>query len=201
MLPVNPKFHTEHIDDKSVPILNDSKLRLIEETTVLSIAEKINILALFLGHKWITDIAIDQPDKIAASAILRQLELPHEENYYKDKERIRHSWLQVAANKAILRYILGNRENLSVIEAGVLYGYPVSHSLGYTQMLEKHMKGENKTIAEFYLSGIFSQKYNKRETEYFEKVWRDITKQSPVITHEARQHYDHSEYTSGVQQD
>lgn len=198
MLPIHPKFRSENPNDKSTLPLDTAKIRLIEETTALTISEKINILALFLGYKWVTEVAIDQPAKEASGAVLQQLSLPYKENYYKHSGE-HHTWLQVATNKAILHYILENRESLSIIEAGVLYGYPVSHSLGYAGMLEKRMKGKNKTIAEFYLSGVFSQDYNARETEHFETVWNDIIKQSPVIACKAKEHYDDSEHAFNAQ--
>jgi hypothetical protein len=188
MLPVNPRFHTDDKKNKLTRKLNTTRIQQLEKTFALTIPEKINILALFLGHKWITDVAIDQKDKSVAAEVLRQLGLPYEENYYEYNGE-RHTWLQAAANSAILQYVLEKRESLSVLEAGVLYGYPVSHSLGYIGMLEKEMKGSDKTIAEFYLSGVFSYTYSRCETGYFEKIWKDISAQSPVITHEAEVYY------------
>ena len=188
MLPVNPTYYKNTQIDKLIQKRDKNQIRTLEEASGLSIVEKINLLAILLGHKWITDVAIDEKDKTGADVLLEQLGLPYQENHYEYEDE-RHTWLQVAANKAILQYVLERGEDLSVLEAGVLYGYPVSHSLSYIGVLEKEMKGNDKTIAEFYLSGVFSRTYSEQETAHFELIWKDIVQQSHVIKREAELYY------------
>ena len=50
--------------------------------------------------------------------------------------------IQVASSQAILDYVMDRRDELTVIEAGVLYGYPISHALGYSGMIDRQWKNE-----------------------------------------------------------
>lgn len=188
MLPIGPVFYDNDPNKTSLRKLTRQRVEKLENTSELLISEKINLLALLLGYKWTTDVAIDIDNKDPARKVLDELELPYANNHYTHQSET-HTWLQVGANHAILDYVISRRNELSVIEAGMLYGYPVSHSLGYVGLLDKQMKGSDKTIAEFYLSGVFSAEYSERESKYFEEVWSKIAQTSSKIADEAKRHY------------
>lgn len=191
MLPVNPQFY-ENKRKKRLPQINIAEsLRTVEQASILSVPEKVNIVAMVLGYKWITDVAIDSEESFAgAESLLDQLGLSYTRNRYTHKDET-HKWIQVAATQAILDYVIERRDELTVLEAGVLYGYPISHSLGYVGLIEKEWKND-KSIAEFYLSGVYSRAYSTRESQYFEKVWAEITQASPEIARQAQMFYDKS---------
>ena len=191
MLPVNPLFFS-HDSSNTISSNNlNAKIKLLEAASALNVSEKLNIIALLLGYKWVTDVAIDKKSNwTVVRRILDDLKLPHQQNHYFYKEE-KHEWIQVAASERLLEYILSHRDDLSVIEAGVLYGYPVSHSLGYMELIQKQWKN-NKTIAEFYFSGVFSKAYHSRESEHFETVWQHVSSCSDVITRQAKDFYQQS---------
>ena len=90
-------------------------------------------------------------------------------------------------NQPILDYVIKRRTQLSVLEAGVLYGYPVSAVLAYNGLLEKTWF--NKTIAEYYLSGVFSKTSTAKERAHFESMWAAIAECSGNIVSEAKDEF------------
>lgn len=187
MLPVNGQISNYSISQKKVSRLQLQNFRAITSSSHLLVVEKINLIALLLGHKQVTDVAIDSKRMGNVEYLLRQLGLPYSRNHYDDPQGVKHEWVQVAINQPVLQYVIQRRNELTVIEAGVLYGYPTSACLAYAGMLEK--TGFDKTIAEHYLSGVFSKPYATREREHFERMWEDIAKASPEIVVEAEREY------------
>ncbi|WP_330266272.1 hypothetical protein [Streptomyces griseorubiginosus] len=187
MLPVKHKLINSPESQRKVVPLTKKRIEVIESSSHLLTVEKVNLLALLLGHKQVTDIAVDEKDKSSAAQLLETLGLPSALNYYIDPDGVRHEWLQVAINKPTLDYVLERREELTVLEAGVLYGYPSSACLAYIGFLEQAWF--DKTLAEYFLSGVFSVPYVKTERQYFERVWVDITEASPGVATQARAEY------------
>lgn len=187
MLPVNPIFRNHSRKDKEIRTLTAKKVRLIENASCITVSEKINLLCLLCGYKWVTDVDIGLANFDRVAALLEELGLPYRKNHYFHKTE-KYEWVQTAASPAILNYVMERGKDLTVIEAGVLYGYPVSHSLGYVGLLEKRIK-PGKTIAEFYLSGVSSVAYESRESEHFEAIWRHVSKVSRKISAEAEEFY------------
>ena len=183
MLPVNPQFTVQSDALKRVVRLTKKRVALIENGSHLLTVEKVNLLALLLGHKQITDVAIDRRDKAAAKQLLEALDLPCAPNHYTDPEGVRHEWLQVATNKPTLDYVLNRRNELTVLEAGVLYGYPASACLAYAGLLEQEWF--DKTLGEYFLSGVFSKPYVNEERAHFERMWQDVAAASPAVADEA----------------
>ncbi|MFI9175961.1 hypothetical protein [Streptomyces lincolnensis] len=168
---------------KRVVRLTKKRVALIENDPHMLTVEKVNLLALLLGYKQITDVAIDRRDKAAAEQLLEALGIPYAPNHYTDPEGVRHSWLQVATNKPTLDYVLNRRNELTVLEAGVLYGYPTSACLAYAGLLEQEWF--DKTLGEYFLSGVFSKPYVNEERAHFERVWQDVAVASPAVAEEA----------------
>ncbi|WP_216587754.1 hypothetical protein [Streptomyces brasiliscabiei] len=183
MLPVNPQFTVQSDVLKRVVRLTKKRAALIENDPHLLTVEKVNLLALLLGHKQITDVAVDHRDKTAAKQLLEALSIPYVPNHYTDPDGVRHEWLQVAVNKPTLDYVLNRRNELTVLEAGVLYGYPASACLAYAGLLEQEWF--DKTLGEYFLSGVFSKPYIELERAHFERVWQAVAAASPAVAAEA----------------
>jgi hypothetical protein len=183
MLPVNPQFTQRPKDQLRVMMASKKRIRLIEDAEHLLTVEKINLLVLLLGHKQITDIAIDREDKVKAKQLLTALSLPFSPNHYTDPSGERHEWLQVAINEPILDYVMNRRNELTVLEAGVLYGYPASACIAYAGLLEREWV--DKTLGEYFLAGVLSRPYIERERSHFTRVWQDVVAASPKIAEEA----------------
>ena len=187
MLPVNPMFYEYENIQKKVSDLTPAKIKCIEENTLLKTVEKINLVALLLGYKHITDVAIGLENEARIVEILEYLKLSYARNYYYHEDT-KYEWIQVAINKPILDYVIKRRDELTVLEAGVLYGYPISASLAYDGMLEK--RSFDKSIAEYYLSGVFSKPYTRDERAHFERMWKGIKNATPSLAEAAMNEYE-----------
>lgn len=187
MLPIHPSFHDYDAKHKKVPVLLKKKIRQIEASQSLKVVEKLNLVALLLGCKQITDVDMGQRYRADVSALLDELGLAYAHNYYEHDEG-RTEWLQVAINEPVLAYAMERRETLTVVEAGILYGYPATAALAYAGMLEKTWF--EKTVAEHYLSGVFSKAYVQAERKHFAEVWAAIEKASPALVEAAMREYE-----------
>lgn len=187
MLPIHPSFYDYDARHKIVPVLSKKKIRQIESSQSLKVVEKLNLVALLLGYKQITDVDMGLHYQADISVLLDELKLAYARNYYEHDEG-RSEWLQVAINEPVLAYVMERRETLTVVEAGILYGYPATAALAYAGMLEKTWF--EKTVAEHYLSGVFSKAYMQVEREHFAEVWAAIEKASPTLVEAAMREYE-----------
>lgn len=188
MLPVKPIFYEHPKEIKKSSKITAQRIKLIEQSDCLLIVEKINLIAILLGFKQITDIAIHRKaDWKKARELLDELGIAHQPNEYVH-DNTKYEWLQAAVNNPVLQYVMGRHDELTVLEAGVLYGYPVSSCLAYVGLLEKTWF--EKTLAEHWLSGVFSKSYTPLEREHFERMWTNITETSPLLAAKAKQEYE-----------
>ncbi|MGV9340594.1 hypothetical protein [Streptomyces sp. NPDC003688] len=187
MLPVNPQFFNYSIPRQKIAKLTNVKVAAIEDSRHLQLAEKVNLVALLLGHKCVTDVAIDVSDKAEVKKLLSKLGLPFAANYYNAWDGDQYNWLQVAINQPVLDYVIKRRHQLTVLEAGVLYGYPASACIAYAGLSEKTWFDKN--LAEFFLSGVFSKDCTDSERRHFAGIWSDIAKASPKLARQAGVEY------------
>ena len=118
------------LSNKMRPELVAHSVALLEESSSLFPAEKLNILRLLLGQKWIADFSLDNGSEAERITIeLDKLGLfYYVDSYMYENGRVTQ-WLQVAIGSDILRYIRERKDVLTGIEAGLLYGYPGSDFL------------------------------------------------------------------------
>lgn len=198
MLPL----HAEPISDRAShprPELTRTRRVLLEQTELMTLGERIRILAMLCGRRWFTDVGLglDASQEFSEYAskiesLLRDLGLvsaPFEKPSRKG-DTVR--WLGVAATPEILEFVARRAESLSVIEAGVLYGYPHSHILGFAELIrsDKRQQGsKKKTCEEHYLAGVFSRDFRTQEEAYFAQLWEDLRAVSPALIEQAEAMY------------
>ena len=189
MQPVNDRRFVAQNDTKNTPALTKEKIRLLEKANCLSGKEKVRLLALLAGKRWLTEVDIrkDGTDhNRTVTALLDDLGLAWVGQHYIKKDGTKVEWVEVGANRAVIEYIAVNKKNLSVLEAGILYGYPVTAVLAGSGILsEKRKRVPDKTPAESCLGGIFSENYEKNETRFLEEHWQALRRISPKLISEA----------------
>jgi hypothetical protein len=116
MLPVKPIFYKYPLKTLGVVKISRQKIRSIEKSSHISVVEKVNLIALLLGYKWITDVSIGLYHSDEVKELLLCPELPLEDNQY-IHETAKYEWIQVAMNRPILDYVIKRRDQLSVLEA------------------------------------------------------------------------------------
>lgn len=194
MLPVTLSSFSTSSDRQLLPKLTKTKVRLLEESSVLSVEEKVEILLLFLNKKWIAEVDIGLKRKEACITLLERLALPwYLESY--DEPHVEH-WIQVGANQAVLDYVVSRRTELSDLESGVLYGFPPSHVLGYIGIIQRDMK-QPTDVALYMQAGVYSKDFQDNEADYFRKVWQEVKKISPVIARQSEKVF--NSYRTSVQ--
>ncbi|MBL8158992.1 hypothetical protein JNJ66_00885 [Candidatus Saccharibacteria bacterium] len=183
MLPITPQPVPLADADKILPKITKLKIRILENSTVLTIGEKVELLLLLLHKKWIAEVDIGLSRRDASLAEIRKLELP-----YRTESRngdFQESWIQVGANQAVLNYVKARHDQLSELEAGILYGFPVTHVLGYIGVIQEKVTPP-RDEAMYMLAGVYSKAHYNEELAQFHKIWDEVERVSPVIAMESR---------------
>ncbi|MDB5161984.1 MAG: hypothetical protein JWM52_492 [Candidatus Saccharibacteria bacterium] len=181
MLPVNRKAFSDTAPNRQIAVLDGIRLERIERSTVLTLSEKINLVRLLMHRKWIADVGVGR-DLMALREELHALDIPFRTGRYSPGDST--EWLQAGVNVAVLNYVADREAELSELEAGVLYGYPTSHSLGFSGVLESTARRPD-SAALFYLAGIYSKEFARAEVDFFLREWSEFSRISPLLATEA----------------
>lgn len=176
MLPLNyNNFAVRDGETKRVH-LTKNRLKILEESSLFSVSEKVHLLALLIGHQQITDIGLEANDLNPYRQGLQLLDIPFIEESWDDI-----NWLLAGASVALLEYVREKREVLSEVEAGVMYGYPASAALAFTGVMPSRMHRPTSAAA-FFLGGVYSVDFYEDELAYYDEVWRKLANLSPATT-------------------
>ncbi len=159
--------------------LSEECTRQLERSSVFSVSEKVHILCLLAGYQQITDIGLETDNLAAYRQELQMMKIPFIEESCGDTH-----WLLAGASVALLDYLQEKRATLSEVEAGTLYGYPVTAALAFTGVFPSRMH-HPVSAATFFLGGVYSVDFYKDEIAYYEMVWRVLSDASPVISKQA----------------
>jgi hypothetical protein len=177
---------------------------LIEETQLLSLGEKIELLLVSMGNKLTTEIYSSikyefnkqKKREIANKTSLTNLsvlfkQLPFE-FFVDQKEMINKKtgkqqtwiWFQVSVNEAVQRFLKDFGEDLTEYEEGVLYGFPMSAIRAFGGLIEQDETQQNSP-AHYFLAGVGSREFSEKEGQYYLDLWNELKKISPVIIDQA----------------
>lgn len=198
MLPVNPIGVFNDWCDGMKPITNRD-IALITSLTQLSIAERVSVLMLKINRKWITELRIgSEPYDSKINDIggtLDELGLSYGMNWYIHSKKGRLEWIQVASSPNLLRYLTNSsesneragerhiqeRKSLTSLEAGILYGYPITAVLAFIKIFGKPKYARKTTPAQYYQAGVYSETHYMEEQRYYESVWKLLQKTAPEL--------------------
>ena len=168
MLPLhNNYFSRNYTDGYGLDVnLTDSKLAYLEHSAVLTPAEKLHLLMLFMGMQVITDVGLRSDDLQMHQLEIDQLGLPFvQESYESD------SWILVG-----------------ISEAGIMYGYPATATLAFSGLIPSRTC-KPISPAMFFMGGIYSKEFCGKEIKFYEEKWEQITEVSHKITVDATDYY------------
>jgi hypothetical protein len=184
--------------------LTTKQIKLIEETQLLSLGEKIELLLVSMGNKLTTEIYSSikyefnkqKKREIANKTSLTNLsvlfkQLPFE-FFVDQKEMINKKtgkqqtwiWFQVSVNEAVQRFLKDFGEDLTEYEEGVLYGFPMSAIRAFGGLIEQDETQQNSP-AHYFLAGVGSREFSEKEGQYYLDLWNELKKISPVIIDQA----------------
>jgi hypothetical protein len=183
MQPVNSAYHYP-ATAPILPTLTPAKVQLIEQSPFLTNGEKISLLAILCRLKWLTELGLKRPALIekadeCLAPLLSTLGLAFAPADYQHSTRGLVRWMQVAATRPLLDYVLDRRNSLTVLEAGVLYGYPTSHVLGFMRLIAPTVS-PSRTAAAHFLAGVFSAPCVEQEQDHFRRIWEELRQISPA---------------------
>jgi len=180
--------------------LTAKQLKLIEETQLISLGEKIELLLVSMGNKLTTEIYssvkynFDKQKKreIATETSLEKLSLFFKQlpfQFFLDqKEMINKKsgkkqtwmWFQVSVNEAAQHFMKDFGEDLTEYEEGVLYGFPLSAIRAFGGLIDQSNQ-LTSTPAHYFLAGVGSKDFSKKEEQYYADLWERLRKISPRI--------------------
>lgn len=187
--------------------LSSQDVQLIEKTNVLSLAEKIELLSISLGHKLTGELfstivykenAISgrqeaTPESIQPiDTLLQQLSFPYYiDNVLRDTRVEDHkpqqlTWFQVCLNEQVKSFMQNYANELTDIEEGILYGYPISAIRAFALLIEPNHDIESESIAKQYLgAGVPSKDFFEEEEAYYQVHWNQLRELSEKLVTEA----------------
>src|SRR4030043_601599 len=122
----------------NLPKLTKAKLKLLEKADFLSASDKLELLGLLL-HIWFTGELKVKVDK-NLSDLLGRLDLAWFINSYRHSKKGLIKWLQVSANQQISQFIKKHSRDMSPIEAGGFYNYPIADILAFMKLINRKTK-------------------------------------------------------------
>lgn len=177
--------------------LSVKQIKWIEDSTAISLAEKIELFLVALGNKLTTELYMEVHYNWDEK---KQIELPREHElreidklltklpfqYFKDtlpkKNRQNEHpqqfyWFQVSVNQAVSEFMKMYPDDLTEFEEGVLYGFPLSAIRAFNGLIETRY--DKPTPASSYLSGVCSKDFWVDEQEYYQLWWERLRQLSP----------------------
>lgn len=179
-----------------VPELSSEKVSQLSNEKRIDIASRIEMLQALAGYRWVGEASHDihsvEPsvpteEQRIALALLDSMGLAGRFDWLERSGKY-FSWVQFAINQPMLDMFMNEERPFNVMEQGAVYGYPISATLAFARIIPRKIV-RIKSVAEYYLFGINSEKYYDREVEYAEKMWAHLCEIAPKLTAEAYEDY------------
>ncbi|MFA5967141.1 MAG: hypothetical protein WC805_01305 [Patescibacteria group bacterium] len=170
-----------------LPVLTTKKIRLIEDSIILTLPEKKELLLMLLGYKFTIELKFSE--KKEKTELLLKLGLPFhvESRIHSKKGKIK--WLQVSANERIDRFVNKYATSMSSMEAGLLYGYPFSAVLAFMDLIPRTDKVSSDNFYNYWFGMVRSKHLFEMEESYFKNITDKLAGVSPKIYSELQQYY------------
>lgn len=184
-----PRTYTPFTATTSLKWLNaDAEwLSELETTQAFTIAEKVHLVRVALQQQWICDIE-DTPINREALNTLGLHIIASSEGF-----------LIVSGNAALGEYVAFRKDSIHTPEVGVLYGFPPSAALAHTGVIEAEQTHPwPKTVARYFLGGVYSADLKEYEYSVFEQQWKHIEQVAPAITKQAEEEYERNSRRYGI---
>lgn len=194
-------YRTSEIRDetagaKDLSMLSKDKIEILTQEHAVDVGSRIEILQTLLGYKWVGEAAHVEsneepitatPEQEKALELLKDVGLAAKFDWIK-RDKTYFSWVQFAATEAMLNSFMNKAHPFSVLEEGLVYGFPTSATLAFAGLIPKKVN-KQKSTANFYLSGVNSEKYFDVEINYAENIWHKMKEVAPTLIDEAEEGY------------
>lgn len=142
----------------------------LETTQAFTTAEKVHLVRVALQQQWICDVDDTSMNREALNTLGLHIIASSE------------GFLIVSGNAAFGEYVAFREGNIQTFEVGILYGFPPSAALAHTGVIEAEQTHPwPKTVAAYFLGGVYSANLMEQEYEVFDSQWLEIEKYTPKI--------------------
>lgn len=181
---------------QEIPELTEDKINQLTREQRVDIYSRIEMLQTLAGYRWVGEASHDVHSKkpsvpttqqTIALSLLKNLGLAARFDWLERSEKY-YSWVQFAINQPMLDMFMDKNHPFNVIEEGAAYGYPISSTLAFAGVIPQKRVRE-KSVAEYFVFGVNSEKYYDREVEYAQKIWKHLCNIAPALTNEAHEDY------------
>lgn len=198
------------LDGQATQPLSPSQLSSIENSELLKVGEKIDLVLISLGYKLTSEIfdrvkyhfdeqeQVEKPERQAVQALdafFSELPFPYfidslqktDRNTGKEKAT---TWFQVCVNERVAHFMKQYAHTLTEIEDGVLYGYPLSAIRAFAQLIDVAGKTGKPSIERYYVgAGRPSFTFYEAEEEFYRYIWDKVNQVSPRLVEQAKKEY------------
>jgi hypothetical protein len=180
---------TSTLSAKGTNSLSKMQLKALSESKALLPHEKKDILLMSLGYKLSIEIEILSlqqnrvTDKKDIEVLLKILPFPYYLDSFSAKrnnKRVQIEWFQVSLNEKVNYFMKNYAENLSVMELGIIYGYPMEGIRAFYGLIDIY-DGNNNTPNSASPNRKFSKDFYAREIRYEKKILLQLRKEFPDL--------------------
>lgn len=186
---------------KEPPFITPHKIAALEESSILSIKEKVELVELFLGFRFLTELASNisygrqRKDGLSYPSMsdIKQIQtfvddLGLESSISKKRSKRSNRYVHqvnVFSNKAIRSYFTKFEKKISPLEIGILYGYHPKAVLAFCGYIESSVPPKPKSAYQFYNSIIYPRDYYDEVDSYHKYKWSRLTDLAPNLINQA----------------
>lgn len=182
----------------------NEQIKLIEDTDLLEIVFKLNILQFITNTRQATmlDLSGDTYDDKSKLSVVNKNKITELENlaiklnletiYFSNRDyenKIETIQFFVCKNLYIKNYVELYYRDFSHYDYGNLFGYTHTMQLALIYMIEPYLAGEKTKLGIIYLNTIgqatYSKQFFEKEKAYYENIWEQIKNISPKLLSEA----------------
>jgi hypothetical protein len=183
--------------------LSPKQISLIENSTKLRLAEKIELFLVAMGNKLTTELYMkidykwdqkrgievaNKADLELIEQLLDQLPFVYFTDHLPKKnpqngKTQNFTWYQVSINKTVSEFMEKYPDDLTEFEEGVLYGFPLSAIRAFSRLIDARHDTPNP--ATYYLAGWCSADFWDDEQLYYQLWWNRLKKLSPKTVNQA----------------
>jgi len=194
------------LNKESVRLTNTQVKDLIK-TDLLSIREKLEILELHLGLRFLTEVyskikysniqdkdGYTRPTPASTKALEHFLQskfsFPIKKSSRKTESTKTYDYLiNIFSNQAIKEYFSKFEKKISDLEIGILYGYHPKAVLAFCGYIKSSSPPKAKEAYQYYNSKVYPLEYFNEVDEYHKLKWEMIKKFCPEIIEMAEEEF------------
>jgi len=200
-----------NLDGSATIDLASSQLQIIEDTELLRLGEKIELVLVSMGYKLTTEIFDtityhfnelenrEEPNKEPLDnldTLFSQMPFPYFIDSLQKPDRKtgvmkQYTWFQVCVNERVKFFMKNFANTLTEMEDGILYGYPISAIRAFARLTDVTEKCPTSVERYYVGAGRPSVVFYEEEEAHYRQIWNKLRQISPCLIQHAEEGYRH----------